>query len=120
MWAKHARAFDGSAIGLVCAPLVIALGRVLFGSSYIPSGDTSLIEMNVRDIAHVPTLGVYSRFDWNHPGPALYYLLAAPYRLFGGSSTGLLVGALLLNIAAIVGSALVARRVGGRVALYGT
>ena len=50
---------------------------------------------------------------WNHPGPALFYALALPYRLAGSHSVGLAVGALLINALAITGIALVARRVAG-------
>ena len=63
---------------------------------------------------HPVLLGLWSRGDWNHPGPALFYLLALPYRLSGGS-LGLYVGALIINGAALVGMALVARRRGGTV-----
>ena len=68
----------------------------------------------MRDVGHHPVLiGLYSRDGWSHPGPILFYLLAVPYRLTGGSSVGLQLGALLINGAAIVGMALVARRRGG-------
>jgi hypothetical protein len=117
---RAAAAIDWVAIAVVAGPLVVALGRVVFGPTYVPSGDTALIEMNVRDVGHLPLLGPYSRFGWNHPGPILYYVLAIPFRLSGSSSTGLLAGSLVLNIIAIAFAALIARRVGGRVAMIAT
>jgi hypothetical protein len=58
-------------------------------------------------------LGPYSRFGWFHPGPALYYLLAVPYRLTGGSSGSLAFAALSINAGAVLGITLIARRRGG-------
>ena len=84
------------------------------GGDYLPTGDYAYIEMHTRDVGHHPVLiGLYSRVDWSHPGPAAFYLLALPYRLAGGASIGVNLGALLINGAAIAGMALVARRRGG-------
>jgi hypothetical protein len=84
------------------------------GGDYLPTGDYAYIEMHTRDVGHHPVLiGLYSRVDWSHPGPAAFYLLSLPYRLTGGASIGVNVGALLINGAAIAGMALVARRRGG-------
>jgi hypothetical protein len=43
----------------------------------------------------------------------MFYVLAAPYRLAGSNSVGLLLGAVVVNVASIVGMALIARRRGG-------
>jgi len=84
------------------------------GGDYLPTGDYAYIEMHTRDVGHHPVLvGLYSRVDWSHPGPAAFYLLSLPYRLTGGASIGVNVGALLINGVAIAGMALVARRRGG-------
>jgi hypothetical protein len=89
--------------------LVVRAGR-----TYTPTADNALIELNTRDIGHHPVLvGLVSRDGWSHPGPALFYLLAAPYRLTGSSSIALPLGALAINAAAIAGIAVVARRRGG-------
>jgi hypothetical protein len=50
--------------------------------------------------------------DVNHPGPLLYEYLAVPVRVLGGP-VGLAVGAAVLNITALWGSVLVARRADG-------
>ncbi|MFN8022309.1 MAG: hypothetical protein U0Q03_12360 [Acidimicrobiales bacterium] len=103
------------------APVVAAVIR-RSGTRWIPIGDNALIEMRARDvfsIHHVPLLGTWSSAsltagkDLNHPGPLLFDILAIPVRLFGGA-TGVALGVGLVNAAAIVGTALVARRVAGR------
>ena len=58
-------------------------------------------------------LGPYSRDGWNHFGPAMYYLLAIPYRLTGSRSIGMFIGALIINAVALGGIAIIAWRRGG-------
>jgi hypothetical protein len=100
----------------VLLPLAVSAIALIVdvGGDYLPTGDYAYIEMHTRDVGHHPVLiGLYSRVDWSHPGPAAFYLLALPYRLMGSASVGVNVGALLINGAAIAGMALVARRRGG-------
>ncbi len=102
------------ALGLL--PLVVSAVTlfVKLGSNFYPVGDIAGTELQVRDVGHHPVvLGLFSRDGWNHPGPVLFYLLAVPYRLTGSRSIGLLLGALLINGAAILGMAAIARRRGG-------
>lgn len=103
------------------APLVAAVVR-RSGTRWIPIGDNALIELRARDVFsldHFPFLGTWSSAsltagkDLNHPGPLLFDLLAVPVKLFGGA-TGVALGVGLINAAALVGTALVARRVAGR------
>lgn len=83
------------------------------GSDYTPIGDWSLLEMRVRDVGRAwLTTGAYSRFGWYHPGPALFYALAGPYRLLGSAAVGVNIGGLLIGAAAVTGCALVAWRRG--------
>ncbi len=51
---------------------------------------------------HSPLTGAWSRYGWNHPGPILYDLLAIPYLIAGSSWRGLWLGALALNVTALV------------------
>jgi hypothetical protein len=68
----------------------------------VPWGDDALLEARVREVGHhLVLLGPYSRFQWHHPGPALFYVLAVPYRLLGSRSFALNVGALLIAAASI-------------------
>jgi hypothetical protein len=103
------------ALGLALLPLLVsAIGIVVRGGSLHPWGDQALLELDVRDVGrHFVLTGAYSRYGWRHPGPFEVYLLALPYRLVGERSIGIYLGALLVNGAAIVGIAHVARRRAG-------
>jgi hypothetical protein len=104
------------ALGLVLAPLAIsAIALVVrVGGDYRPYADYAWTELQVRDVGrHEVLIGLYSRDGWSHPGPMLFYMLAPFYRLTGGASIGLGIGALAINGAAITGMAVVARRRAG-------
>jgi hypothetical protein len=115
-------------------PLVLAVAAVvlpLFVTAVVllvdgrgadhPNADQALIELQTKDVGSDAVLvGPYSRLGWNHPGPALYYLLAVPYRLAGGAPAGLAVGALVINGAAVVGMLVLAQRRGGAPLLVAT
>jgi hypothetical protein len=108
----------GSALGVAVTLLPFVVGivalLVVVGGDYHPVHDLAQIELRIRDVGHHEVLlGPYSRDGWYHPGPAMFYLLALPYRLTGSSSAGMDAGALLINGAAVAGMALVARRRGG-------
>jgi hypothetical protein len=88
------------------APLVVAgVGLALDRHrTWYPVGDLAIIELVTRDVGHHPVLlGPYSRFGWHHPGPAMFTLLAVPYRLMGGTAYALLAASVLVNLAAAVG-----------------
>jgi hypothetical protein len=104
------------ALGLVLAPLAVsAIALVVrVGGAYRPYADYAWTELQVRDVGrHEVLIGLYSRDGWSHPGPLLFYVLAPFYRLTGGASIGLGIGALAINGAAITGMAFVARRRAG-------
>src|SRR5262249_47432893 len=46
--------------------------------------------------------GPYSRFQWHHPGPMYFYLLAPFYGATGHRAAGLNAGAVAINLAALV------------------
>jgi hypothetical protein len=102
------------AIGLALVPFAVAIVVSLLDGGHTAISDRALMELRIRDVGvHPVTIGLYSRDGWAHPGPALYYLLAVPYRLFGSDMNALMVGSLAVNGAAVVTMGLVARRVGG-------
>src|SRR5829696_7762476 len=104
------------ALALVLAPIVVSAVALLVGvgGDYQPTSDHALTELQVRDVGrHEVLVGLYSRDEWSHPGPALFYLLAPFYWLTGGASIGMNVGALAINGGALSGMALIARRHGG-------
>jgi hypothetical protein len=106
-----------AALGCALAPLAVALVRTLFfRSQFVPFADRATIELATRAVGrHAVLLGPYSRFGFRQPGPSLFYLLALPYRLTGSRASSILVGAVLINAAAVVGIGFVARRRGGTV-----
>jgi len=80
------------------------------------TSDQALIELQIRDVGTRAVLvGPYSRFGWYHPGPALFYLFAVPYRLLGSSLIAVPLTALALNAACVVSIGWLARRRGGLV-----
>lgn len=98
---------------LVLLGLGLAVGAVrAMQAGWIPVGDEALIEMRVRDVpAHMPLVGVYSRFGWSHPGPFQFVMLAVPYRLLGQASAALLVGALVGHMLCIAAAWWVTRQI---------
>jgi hypothetical protein len=104
------------ALALTLAPFVVAAIWLLvtIGGEYNPASDHALTELQVRDVGRHPVLvGLYSREDWNHPGPAAFYALAPFYWLTGGMSVGISLGALAINGGAVAAMGLLARRRGG-------
>lgn len=99
--------------------VVWATGRGI-ARAFEPIGDNALVELRARDVftRHHPWLGTWSSAsvssgqDLNHPGPFLFDLFVVPVRLFG-SRWGIAGGGALINLGAVWGSVLVARRLGG-------
>ncbi|MEA3056515.1 MAG: hypothetical protein QOD30_1947 [Actinomycetota bacterium] len=102
-------------VAAVLAALVItAVVVAARGSHYLPVGDHALTELRVRDVGHHPVVaGLYSRDGWSHPGPMMFFLLAPLYRLAGGASVAIDLGAVLVNVVGVAGMGLVAHRRGG-------
>jgi hypothetical protein len=103
-------------VGLVMLPFVASAIALLgsAGADYHPYQDHAIIEWRTRDLfENFPLVGPYSRFDWFHPGPALFVVLALPYHLAGATSGALAFAALVVNAAAVLGALLIARRRGG-------
>jgi hypothetical protein len=104
------------AMALALAPLVVSAVALIvaIGGEYKPAGDIAIVEMTTRAVGdHWPLVGNHSRDGWHQPGPALLYVLALPYRLLGGMTIALPIGALAINGASVAGMAIVARRRGG-------
>ncbi len=100
-------------------PLVAGV-IALWGQRYFPTADGAIIEMQVRDIpSHTPLYGVYSRFGFHHPGPAMFFWLLPFSRIFG--LKGVLIGPAVLHVLMFTGCAYVLHRRGGRrLCLLGT
>ena len=80
-------------------PFVVTLVRLLLEpSSFAIQGDRAIVDIDVRAAAHGhQLLGMYSRFEWNHPGPLYFYLLA-PFIAAWDNPLSLSIGALVLNL----------------------
>lgn len=108
---------------LVIAPIVVAVVRAL-ADGWVPVGDAALLTLRAADVFtnDHPLLGSWTSaslalgIDVNNPGP-LYDDLLAPFMwTFGrafGYGPGVAVGVGALNVAAAVGTAAVAARLGG-------
>lgn len=103
----------GTALICIAAWPAIATGLSALHLDWHPSGDWALLAMRIEDVGQVtPLLGPYSRFGWNHPGPLLYWTLAAPYHLLGWSAPAMLAATAFLNAAALGGTVALAWRRG--------
>ena len=100
---------------MALVPLLVEAVHILleFGD-FRATTDNALNEMIVRDLGrHLALVGPYARSDWAHPGPLFFYVMVIPFRLFGSDSAAMLVGALVVNAAAIVTMIVIGRRWGG-------
>jgi hypothetical protein len=94
---------------------VLVAGLHWLGRDPVLVGDVALLDLRVKDVTagHLPLVGFYSRFGWNHPGPVLFYVLAPFHALAGGAPWGIILGVLTWSLAAVVMTALLARSRGG-------
>jgi hypothetical protein len=95
-------------------PFVCAVA-VRTGRTDLPVGDYALMDLRVRDVwsTDVPLVGSYSRFGWNHPGPAVFYALAPISGVFGTPAWATSVASALTQGLVVAGIASVAWRAGG-------
>lgn len=67
------------------------------------TSDMAVIEGATHAAARGTLLvGPYSRFQWHHPGPLYFYLLAPFYALSGDRPSGLAAGAFALNLSCVL------------------
>jgi hypothetical protein len=96
-------------------PIVVAAIRAI-ARDWLPLGDDAYFALRAGDVLaeHHPLLGTWTSasltagVDMNNPGPLFFDALALPVKLWGDA--GLLLGVTLINIGAIVGTAIVAHR----------
>ncbi len=98
------------AAALLLVPALAAMYSARVHPWY-PTNDWALIELQVRDVftSDTPLLGAWSRFNWRHPGPLSFYLLALPYRL-APPDRGLLFATTVVNFGFVASYAWVALR----------
>ena len=106
---------------VVAVPLLIGAVRLAanLADEFWSFGDLAVIELSVRNaLRGRQLLGPYSRFGWDHPGPALFYLLAPMYWLAGSDTRALFLSAWLVNAASLAAIVAVVRRRAGRRAAW--
>lgn len=92
-------------VALVLAPLWPTLAWLLTHPvpRFALQGDYASLEVQARLVPTGGTLlGPYSRFGFNHPGPAYFFLLWPFVALGGASSTGLFIGPLAIAALSVV------------------
>jgi len=95
---------------------VLVVGHAVFvlARTYHPAGDWAFIDLRTADVfsRDSPLTGAWSRYGWSHPGPALYYALALPKLVAGGSWRGIWLGAIGINLLAVATALWLAARQG--------
>jgi len=89
---------------LALGPAIVLVGRLAGPSDpgLPPIGDHAALELYTRLAAHgQQLLGPYSRFGFQHPGPAYFYAAVPLYRLFGDDFRGIKLTALSINALSI-------------------
>lgn len=94
-------------VTLIALAPVVAVICSRAGRPYLPVQDFALIDLRVRDVwsSGLPLVGAYSRFGWNHPGPAMFWLIGLFSGIFGRAAWATQVGAAILQGIAIAASA---------------
>jgi len=83
-------------------------------------GDYAGLELATRFVwAGKTLLGPYSRYQFNHPGPLWYFLVAPVYRAVGSTTTGVFAGACFTNALSAAAIVLAVRLFTSRVRAIG-
>ncbi|MCU0311479.1 MAG: hypothetical protein MUE36_11125 [Acidimicrobiales bacterium] len=100
-------------------PVLVAVGFAVatvaaLRSSWSVTSDAAIFLTRVLDAPGDPPLvGVYSRFGWYHPGPALAWWFLLPSWVSGGApAVALAAGMVLKGAAAVAATVLAGRRAG--------
>lgn len=92
------------AAALLLLPVVLALSLEARDGHWRspPHADEAVLQIHLRQALHGRhLLGPYSQYDWYHPGPLYYYLLAPLYVLSGGATHSLFFSAGLIHAVAL-------------------
>jgi hypothetical protein len=107
-------------LALVVPLAVVALRYAASSTPVYLSDDLALIDLHVRDALHwQQQLGPFDRFGWNHPGPAVFYLMSIGARILGSGARAEFVSAIVINLLAALATVwIVRRRCGAMAALW--
>lgn len=105
------------ALAMVTPPLVAIVAMA--GRTWHPADDLAIIDLRVRDAftTHPSLTGLFSRPGWNHPGPALFWLIAPVSTIFGQAPWATRVGGAVIDLGAMVWLAWITWRAGIRTML---
>ena len=105
---------NGRAVSLAgAAVVVLAVAAFRLLPPTYSTGDRAFLELYTAQATRGNLMvGPYSRFGWNHPGPAYLYALAPLYALSGQREHSLDATALLINTGAIAALIVVVSRYG--------
>jgi hypothetical protein len=104
---------------------LVVIGAILLSSFLLgfrprtySVGDEALLEIYTLQAAQGRLqVGAYSRFGWNHPGPAWFYAFAPGYVVSGYREGSLFATTLILNLASVIALLWLLRRASGPAAL---
>jgi hypothetical protein len=100
-------------VAITLVPFVVAAVGA-FTRTWVPSSDEAVFLAGIIDRPDaVPTVGVYSRYGWNHPGPLLAYWFLLPTVATNGLPAAALVTGLALKALSAVAVVVLARRTAG-------
>jgi hypothetical protein len=106
-------------VGLAPWAAVVVHASMHLPRSGINRGDFAFLELATRSALHGRALvGPYSRFGWDHPGPAAFYWFAPFYRGSGQAAASLGVAAAAAFGLSLLAIVVAARRAGGVAALF--
>lgn len=96
------RSIGASAVPILAGTLpfllLVAVALDHVNRPWVSRGDYAFMELATRSAAHGDALvGPYSRFGWNHPGPAMFYWFAPFFQAFDEAPESLGVAAAALN-----------------------
>lgn len=123
----HDRLLDRCTVGALAAlvvPLVVTLVN-LGGTHWYPTGDMAQAELHLRGfMSHPPLVGAAGRIgsilvpygQGSHPGPAMWFAMFPIYALFGRTSLGLMVSVTVVQLAFILLTVWLVRRLAGPLA----
>lgn len=103
-WLKKWCWLSGPALGAaIPLGIVLAVALVHVDRDWVSRGDYAFIELSTRSALHGHALvGPYSRYGWNHPGPAMFYWYAPFFWSFRQRPESLGVAAASFNLVAMV------------------
>lgn len=87
---------------LILLPAIVAIALTI-GRKWVPVDDFAIIDLRVRDVwsLHPPLSGLISRNGWNHPGPAMFWLIGLFSGATGAPPWATRVGGTLLQLIAL-------------------